>query len=46
MRVGEIFSLDFPKIVDPDQDDTVLSKEINFGSADNFIDGKFPKYTV
>ena len=38
--------LDIPKIVDPDKDDTVLTKEIDFGSAKSFVNGKFPKYIV
>ena len=38
--------LELPSIIDPDSDDKVLSKDINFGEAKQFIAGTWPKFMI
>jgi hypothetical protein len=36
----------FSKMIDPDMDDSSSLKEIDFGKAEKFISGKFPRYNI
>jgi len=44
--IGVVNLFELPSITDPDSDDKVLSKDINFGEAKSFISGSWPKFMI
>ena len=46
MTAGTLYKFALPSLVDDDSEDTPSLISINFGSAQTFVSGSFPSYTL
>jgi len=46
LKIGMDWQYKFSSMIDPDMEDSSSLKQIDFGKADEFITGKFPRYKI